>query len=107
MGAELFRVNRMVVFDRLEFDDDGFFNEQVSAKAFVEFETVVFDGNRHLPADGKAAFLQFVRKGDLIDSLQKARSEMGVKLVGSIDDYSRDFVGFHIGFSRKGTDSAE
>ncbi len=51
VGQELFGMNRVEVFDRLQFNDQLSIDQQIQPKTCIELNALVTDGNRFLPLD--------------------------------------------------------
>ena len=95
IGQNLFRMNRSQPFHRLQFDDDLVFHQQVSAKAFLEGQFLVADGDGLLPLHSQSAFLQFVGQHHFVNGFQKTGAKLGVNVKRSVENDLSDVVGFH------------
>jgi len=103
---DLFCVDGAEGLDGFELDDDFVFDDQIGAKAFVEDNAIILDWNRNLTFDIQPHALQFAGKNDLVDSFQKARSEIPMNLKCGVHHKLGYFVSCHdVFFSRAGKDS--
>ena len=55
-------MDRVYGLDRLQLDDDLFFDDEVGAECILNGEALVDDAERLLPSDPEATFLQLVRE---------------------------------------------
>jgi hypothetical protein len=95
IGQDLFAVDRIERCNRFDFHNYAIVDDQVSAEAFVEPDSIPCDRNNYLPFHGVAVFAQFMRKQDFVYDFEDAGPEPGVQAVGRVNDHSRDFILFH------------
>jgi hypothetical protein len=95
MSPQLLGMDGMIFLNGLEFYDDKFFNQQVSAKSFVEFNAIVFNRDWHLPTHAQAAFLEFMRQSYFINRFQQPRPKRRVQFVSRIHDLTCDLIWSH------------
>src|SRR5689334_8834800 len=74
------------LFDRLQFNDDLVFDEEIGPKPLVEKEFVISNRDRHLALDTEALFSEFMRKTDFVNGFEQSRSGPGVNLEGGVQD---------------------
>ena len=95
IGLDLFAVGRTELGNGLEFEDHAVGDDEVGAKAFVEGEAVVGDGDRNLTPHGEAAFLEFVGEDGLVNGFEQAGAEAAVNVDGGVENDLTDFVLVH------------
>ena len=81
-------MNRLDVFDRLQFDDQLAIDQQIQPKAFIERNTLILDGNRLLPLNQQPALFQNFGQHRLIYRFQQPRPKIPMQLQRRID-YNR------------------
>jgi len=95
IGQDLFAVNRIERGDRFHLHDHEIIDDQVSAKAFVEPDSIPCDRNNYLPFHGVAVFPKFMRKQDFVNDFEDAWPQPSVQAVSRVNDLSRDLILFH------------
>ena len=65
-------MNGMNLFNRLVFDDNRVFHDEVKTERVLKNEIVIFYGLQPLPVDRQASLPQFVRKAGFINALDQA-----------------------------------
>jgi len=95
IGQDLFAVDRIERSDRFQLHDHEIIDDQVGAETFVELDPIPRDRNRYLSFHRVATFAQFMREQDFVYDFEDAWPKPGVQAVGSVNDYSRDFILFH------------
>jgi hypothetical protein len=95
VGQDLLAVDRIECNDRLDFHDYAIVDDQVSAEAFVERDSIPCDRNDYLPFHYVTVFAQFMHKQDFVYDFEDTGPESGMQAVGRVNHPSRDFILFH------------
>ena len=80
--------------DRLDFNDDGVFDEQVDAVPTVQLLFFVSNRQRHLSLDREPGAEQVEAEAGLVRLLEQARSELAMDTYRGTDDGFRQGVEF-------------
>jgi hypothetical protein len=78
--------------DRLDFDDDGVFHDQVDAKVSFKFKPLVPDRKTNLRRVGDSSTAQFFPKRRDVAPLQKPRAEFPMHFDGRPDHPAGDGI---------------
>ena len=81
--------------DRLNFDNDRFFDEDIHKKGMPDRDTVVKDLTRGLALESKACLRKFNRKALFINVFQQSAAEFGVNSYGAGDNRFGDVINVH------------
>lgn len=95
IGQNLFGMNGGQGFNGFQFYNNFVLNQQVGAKAFVEGQVIILDGDGPLPFHAQSAFFQFVSQHNFVDRLQQARAEFGMNVKRGVENSLRNVISFH------------
>jgi hypothetical protein len=84
LGEQLFAVDRSECFDGFQLDNNQVLHNDVRAKANIENQFIVANGNGNLALDAKACFSKFMGENDFVNGFKQARPQSGVNFEGGI-----------------------
>jgi hypothetical protein len=93
VGQDLGVMRRQDIRNSFDFNDQLPVHENVRAKAFVELDAFVSNGNSRLPLEGASRLLQLMTEAALINGFQHARSGQPMHLDRQPDDSFGQFAG--------------
>ena len=78
--------------DRLEFENDRQFDEQIEPVAAIQCELSIDDRNMHVDIDSQARMPEFGNQACSIGRLQQSRTESAVHRDRALDDLSGESI---------------
>jgi hypothetical protein len=95
LGEQLLRMHRRKSFDRLDFNDKNFLDQQIDFECVVNDNATKFHCHRHLPSHRKPGMVQRSRQQCLISGIKQTRPNIAMNSIAAIDDdpgYALQFV---------------
>lgn len=80
------------MFDGLDFDEQGLFDDEVSSVTAVELQALVDQGNRALSCKGQSPKHELMAHALLVGRFEQAWPQMAVYLDAGSDDGPGEFV---------------
>jgi len=82
-------------FDRLDFNNNLFINDQVSTKSLIQTNTIPGHRNRFLSVNTKSALIQFVCYNSFINRFKESRPKGAMDFEADINNYSGNLILCH------------
>ena len=83
------------LLDRLEFNNDTIFNNNVCLKSFIKNKAVIAYWNCLLPFNRQSPFTQFVSQYDFINRFKQTWTKLRLYMKCGIDNLFGDLIFFH------------